>query len=78
VGLCGAQEGVSNCSLEAQARFKRLAQLSRHKSWAATAFLKVPQTKSEHPYKGPVWIHGLELVLVSWSSTSHKVSKHEA
>jgi hypothetical protein len=26
---------------------------------------------------GPVWIHGLELVLASWSSTSHKVSKHE-
>jgi hypothetical protein len=26
---------------------------------------------------GPVCIHGLELVLVSWSSTSHKVSKHE-
>jgi hypothetical protein len=24
-----------------------------------------------------VWIHGLELVLVSWSSISHKVSKHE-
>jgi hypothetical protein len=26
---------------------------------------------------GPVWIHGLELVLASWSSTSHKISKHE-
>jgi hypothetical protein len=26
---------------------------------------------------GPVWIHRLELVLVSWSSTSHIVSKHE-
>jgi hypothetical protein len=26
---------------------------------------------------GPVWIHGLELVLANWSSTSHKVSKHE-
>jgi hypothetical protein len=25
----------------------------------------------------PVWIHGLELVLASWSSTRHKVSKHE-
>jgi hypothetical protein len=26
---------------------------------------------------GPVWIHGLELVLASWSLTGHKVSKHE-
>jgi hypothetical protein len=26
---------------------------------------------------GPVWIHVLELVLASLSSTSHKVSKHE-
>jgi hypothetical protein len=26
---------------------------------------------------GPVWIYGLELVLDSWNSTSHKVSKHE-
>jgi hypothetical protein len=26
---------------------------------------------------GPVWIRGLELVLASLSSTSHKVSKHE-
>jgi hypothetical protein len=27
--------------------------------------------------KGPVWIHRLELVLASLSSTSHKVSKYE-
>jgi hypothetical protein len=26
---------------------------------------------------GPVWIHRLELVLASLSSTSHKVSRHE-
>jgi hypothetical protein len=34
------------------------------------------QTQATMPSHGPVWIHELELVLASWSSTSHKVSKH--
>jgi hypothetical protein len=38
--------------------------------------IKISLHKKE-PFIGPVWIHGLELVLASWSSTSHKVSKHE-
>ena len=28
-------------------------------------------------YDGPIWIHGLELVWASWSSTSPKVAKQE-
>jgi hypothetical protein len=33
--------------------------------------------RSRYLFIGRVWINKLELVLASWSSTSHKVFKHE-